>query len=223
MPFIISFVAGISTIIGYFFIYIKNSNKVLYLSLFFSSIILFLISMFDLLPDGLSLINSKYNIIISIMILIIFFMFGIILSSKLDNYIDSFSNSKLYRVGLMSMIAIIIHNVPEGIITYLTTSFDFKMGITLSIAIILHNIPEGVSISVPIYYSTNSKLKAFIYTFASGISEFIGSIVAFLFLRKFNSEFLIGILYSLIAGIMFYISVFDLLPAFFETKNKKSF
>ena len=65
------------------------------------------------------------------------------------------------------MLAIILHNIPEGIATFITTTNNVKLGVALTIAIALHNIPEGISISIPIYYSTNSKLKSFIYTFIS--------------------------------------------------------
>ncbi len=111
------------------------------------------------------------------------------------------------------MLAIIIHNIQEGIATFLTSTNNIKLGISLAIAIALHNIPEGISISVPIYYSTNNKMKAFLYTFISGISEFIGAIIASIFLTKFNSPLFMGCMYSIIAGIMLHISLCELLPS----------
>ena len=63
------------------------------------------------------------------------------------------SDKKLYKVGFISMIAIILHNIPEGIATFVATNSDITLGISLAIAIAMHNIPEGISISVPIYYS----------------------------------------------------------------------
>ena len=81
------------------------------------------------------------------------------------------------------MIAMIIHNIPEGIATFITTNNDITLGISLAIAIALHNIPEGISIALPIYYSTNKKKKAIFYTLISGISEPFGAILAFLFLK----------------------------------------
>lgn len=80
----------------------------------------------------------------------------------------------------------------------------------------MHNIPEGISISVPIYYSTNSKFKAILYTFISGISEFIGAIVAFVFLSEISSIFFLDLLYSLIAGIMISLVIDELLPYAFN-------
>lgn len=80
----------------------------------------------------------------------------------------------------------------------------------LTIAIALHNIPEGISISIPIYYSTNSKLKAFFYTFISGISEPLGALISYLFLSKFINNTILGIIYSTIAGMMINISINEL-------------
>ena len=89
------------------------------------------------------------------------------------------------------MIAIILHNVPEGIATFISSSKDISLGISLAIAITLHNIPEGISISIPIYYSTKSKFKALLYTFISGVSEPIGALIAYLFLSKYINDFII--------------------------------
>lgn len=110
------------------------------------------------------------------------------------------------------MIAIILHNVPEGIATFMTSTNDLKLGITLTIAITLHNIPEGISIAVPIFYATQQKRKAIFYTFISGISELFGAIIAYLFLAKYMTDTLMGVLFSFIAGIMIHISVYELIP-----------
>ena len=110
------------------------------------------------------------------------------------------------------MLAIILHNIPEGIATYLTSSNNMKLGMTLTIAIALHNIPEGISISIPIYYATKSRLKAFSYTLISGLSEPFGACIAALFLSQWITPSMMGILYAIIAGIMTHIALYELLP-----------
>lgn len=214
MPFILSILAGLSTLIGYMFIKLKNKeNRVLIISLGFASGVMFYISLFDLIPEGIFLLKANYILcIISISI-------GLFIALLLDIIFPN-NTSSLYHVGIVSMIAIIIHNIPEGIATYLTASTNIKLGITLAIAIALHNIPEGITISIPIYYSTKSKVKAFIYTFTSGISELLGAVIASIFLTDLNSKSFMGILYSIIAGIMLYISLHELLPE--SLKYKKS-
>lgn len=147
-----------------------------------------------------------------------FVIAGVLLSMVIDKYLpdNSYQNSSLYRVGMISMIAIMLHNIPEGIATFLTSNHDLTLGITLAIALALHNIPEGISVAVPIYYSTGSKKKAFIYTFVSGMSEFLGAVIASIFLVGFSNDFFMGCLYAIIAGIMMHISIYELLPSSFR-------
>ena len=109
------------------------------------------------------------------------------------------------------MLAIILHNIPEGIATFISTTKDTSLGISLATSIALHNIPEGISISIPIYYSTKSKFKALFYTFLSALSEPLGAIITYLFLLPYVNNILLGLLFSFIAGIMIQISLTELL------------
>lgn len=219
MPFLLTFLAGCSTLIGYLIIYIKNdNNKVLITSLAFASGVMFFMSLFDLIPEGFKLINTTYYLIFSIIISLLFLTLGIMTSSFINKSFKP-NNSYLYKVGIISMIAIILHNIPEGIATFLTTNHNLKLGIALALSLALHNIPEGISISIPIYYSTRSKKKAFLYTLISGMSEFLGAILAAIFLTGFSSNLFMGCLYLFIAGIMIYISLIELLPTSIKYKN----
>lgn len=94
-----------------------------------------------------------------------------------------------------------------------------KLGITLAIALALHNIPEGISVAIPIYYSTGSKKRAFFNTLISGMSEFLGALLASIFLVGFSNDFFMGCLYAMIAGIMIHISIYELLPSSFKYKK----
>ena len=118
------------------------------------------------------------------------------------------------------MLTIILHNIPEGIATFISTTKNTHLGISLTIAIALHNIPEGISISVPIYYSTKSKLKAFLYTLLSALSEPLGALITYLFLYKYINNIILGLLFSIIAGIMINISTQKLLPTSYSYKEK---
>jgi len=224
IPFIITFLAGCSTLIGFLLVFCKNnSNKVLISSLAFASGVMFLISITDLIPSSFSEINKTYYVIPAMLICSLFIVIGIIISMTIDKYLpdNSYHDGYLYRVGMISMIAIILHNVPEGIATFLTSNHDLNLGITLATALALHNIPEGISVAIPIYYSTGSKTKTFIYTLVSGMSEFVGAIFASIFLSRFSNDFFMGCLYAIIAGIMMHISIYELLPS--SLKYKKTF
>jgi ZIP family zinc transporter len=125
-------------------------------------------------------------------------------------------HKKLMRMGLFTALAIAIHNFPEGLATFLAALQDPTLGVAIAIAIALHNIPEGISVSVPIYYATGNRKKAFVYSVLSGLAEPVGALVAVGILRFFvGGEIppqLMGILFGGVAGIMVYISLDELLP-----------
>lgn len=131
----------------------------------------------------------------------------------------SVQHHKLMRTGLFTALAIGIHNFPEGLVTFLTALEDPGLGVAIAVAIALHNIPEGISVSVPIFYATGNRKKAFMYSMLSGLAEPVGAGVAYLALRSFVggdggvvSPQLMGILFGGVAGIMVYISLDELLP-----------
>ena len=222
LTFILTILAGLSTMLGCIVIFIKNidHNKIITASLSFASGVMLCVSLTDLIPESLNLINSN-NYFIKIIISLISVFIGLYISIIIDNITYKNNKNTLYQTGILSMIGIIIHNIPEGIITFITANNNIKLGINLTIAIALHNIPEGISISVPIYYSTKSKLKAIKYTLISAISEPFGALLTFLFLKKYINNYILGILFSGIAGIMLEISIFNLLPISKKYQNNK--
>ena len=221
--FLITTLAGLSTMIGSIIIfYKKKTDNIIVSSLAFASGVMICVSITDLIPESINLLHKNFYIFPTIIISLIFIVVGIIISMTIDKYLpENKSNSNLYRVGIISMLAIILHNIPEGIATFMASNTDLNLGISLAVAIALHNIPEGISISVPIYYATNSRLKALEYTFLSGMSELVGAIITYLFLGKFINPLFMGILFSVIAGIMMHISTYELIPTSLSYENKK--
>ena len=225
--FILSFLAGISTVIGALLIFFdKNkNNKIITMSLSFAAGVMICVSLTDLLPNSFKMILNTNNIFPRVILTLIFMTTGIIISMLIDKYLPSEyqnkDNNGLYKIGIISMVAIILHNIPEGIATFITSSNNLKLGITLTIAIALHNIPEGISIAVPIYHSTNNKRKAILYSLVSGMSEVVGSIIAYLFLSPFINDHIMAALYAIIAGIMIHISVYELLPGAYKEGTLK--
>lgn len=223
--FLITSLAGLSTLLGTIVIFFskKDSNKIIVSSLSFAAGVMLCVSLLDLVPESLELLTSKYSNVASILFFGIFLSIGVLVSMFIDRKMpdNNKSNSKLFRVGIISMLAIILHNIPEGIATFMASSMNAKLGISLALAIAMHNIPEGISISVPIYYSTGSKKKSFLYTFISAISEPFGALIAFLFLRHFITDSFMGMLFAFIAGIMTHISLYELLPEAKSYNDKK--
>jgi len=224
--FLLSSIAGFSTLIGFLFIFIKNDRVgVISRALGFASGVMFTISLIDLIPNSLNLIIKEYKFIYTVFIVLFGFFMGVIVSNIIAQKVEKSSEkgSKLYKLGIITMLVIMMHNIPEGIATFITTTNNIKLGITLTIAIALHNIPEGISISIPIYYSTNSKLRAFIYTLISGLSEPIGAVIAYLFLAKYVDDSVLGLIYSLIAGMMINISINELYKESISYNKKNTF
>ena len=211
ISFLITVLAGFSTILGTFPIFLKKDKDIISKSLLFASGVMFTVSVTDLIPESIKCLIDVFYLIPAILIFFIFFVFGSISSLVIEAKTPKKENN-LYRVGIISMIAIFLHNVPEGIATFMCSSNNISLGILMSIAIALHNIPEGISIATPIYYATGSRGKALFYTVISGFSEILGAIIAFIFLYRFINNFSLGILYSFIGGIMIYISIFELIP-----------
>lgn len=108
---------------------------------------------------------------------------------------------------------IIFHNFPEGIATFISSLQAPSIAIPIVVAIAIHNIPEGIAVSVPIYQATGSKIKAFKYSFLSGLAEPIGALVGWLILMPIMSDMVFGLLFAGVAGIMVFISFDELLPA----------
>ena len=162
------------------------------------------------------------------------FFGGIFLIALIDKLVPSFENPheirgveemggnatagqvqdpRLLRMGIFTALAIAIHNFPEGLATFAAALSDPSLGISIAIAIAIHNIPEGISVSVPIYYATGSKKKAFVFSFLSGVSEPLGAVIGYAIFFKFFNEMVFGILFAMVAGIMVFISLDELLPS----------
>lgn len=226
--FLLTILAGFSTMIGTIIMFIKrkNYNNVILSSLAFASGVMITVSITDLIPESILLIRENLSTISTIFISFFGITLGVVISMLIDYYLPDkpINNTKdkcLFKVGIISMIAIILHNIPEGIATFVATNSDVSLGLSLAIAIAMHNIPEGISISVPIYHSTGSKSKALLYTFISALSEPFGALITFLFLKRFMNDLILGILFSIIAGIMLHISLCELLPSAKKYKNNK--
>ena len=222
LALILTAVAGLSTGVGSAIAYFIKKPKMSYLSfsLGFSAGVMIYISFMELLPNALAGVGETWGITA--------FFSGIVLIGLIDILIPEAKNPHHYkepsdivevgvdkpllRTGLITALAIGIHNFPEGLATFGTALSNVKLGVIIALAIAIHNVPEGISVSVPIFYATGDKGKAFFYSFLSGLAEPVGAITGFLILMPFMSEGLLASLLAFISGIMVYISVDELLP-----------
>jgi ZIP family zinc transporter len=123
------------------------------------------------------------------------------------------SQSSLMRSGMFVMLGIAIHNFPEGLVTFsCAATGDIAFGIMIAVAIAIHNIPEGIAVSVPIFYATGDRRRAFTYSFLSGVAEPVGALIGYGILLPFLTPTLLSSLLAFVAGIMVYISLDEILP-----------
>ena len=220
--FIITLIAGLSTLIGIFPCLLKEKYKdnIIITSLAFSSGVMLTISLISLIPESYTLLREINQIPNTIIKLSFYIILGIIISTTINHKIEN--KNTLYKLGIISIITIILHNIPEGIATYISSSQNTALGLKLAFAITIHNIPEGISIAIPIYYSTKSLKKATIYTLISGLSEFIGALITYIFLKNYISSTLLTITLGITSGIMINISLKELLPNSLKYNKKKT-
>ena len=223
--------AGLSTGIGSALAFFakRTNTKFLSISLGFSAGVMIYVSMIEIFAKAKESLIIDFGEVTGSWLTVASFFGGILLTAIIDKLVPSYENpheihmieemetgikeAKLLRLGLFSALAIAIHNFPEGLATFTAALRDPKIGISIAIAIAIHNIPEGIAVSIPIYYATNNKKKAFFYSFMSGLAEPAGAVVGYFVIYSFFSDSIFGILFAMVAGIMVFISLDELLPS----------
>ena len=227
LPLILTLCAGMSTLVGGFItFFVKRDNlKALSIGLGFSAGVMVYISLNELMTEAPIMLSAFCSENLAKILAFCGFALGIVIAVLIDYFIpdhieDDFLNTskkcqqhhKIQRAGLITALAVTLHNFPEGIATFLVSSQDLRLGIPVAIAIAIHNIPEGIAIALPIFHSTGKKRLAILYSFLSGISEPVGGLIGVLLLRTVMPDQAIGVMTAAVAGIMVYISFDTLLP-----------
>lgn len=214
---LLSLFAGLSTAMGGVLVFLIKDFKRCYLafSLAFATGVMITISFVELLPTGME--SFGYTGALAVFFVgaaVAFFIDYLVphnyIMEKVSN--DKDFNPQLFRVGLFVALGIAIHNFPEGFAVFAGNLASFKLGIVVAIALAIHNIPEGFAVSMPVYYATKNKRKAFLISLLSGLAEPVGAIIAALVLLPFLSAQLIGASLAFVAGVMVYICIDELLP-----------
>ena len=225
--------AGLSTGVGSALAFFAKKTNTAFLSiaLGFSAGVMIYVSFVEIFVKARTELSSELGELNGYIATTVAFFGGILFIALIDRLIPSVENpheikkvedmspekakgnKKLMRMGLFTALAIAIHNFPEGLATFTAALTDPTLGIAIAVAIAIHNIPEGIAVSIPVYYATGSKKKAFWLSFSSGLAEPVGALVGYLILMPFLSPIVFGILFAGVAGIMVFISLDELLPA----------
>lgn len=231
LAFGLTLLAGLSTGFGSIIAFFAHRTNTVFLSvsLGFSAGVMIYISLVEMLGQSVKSLSLSQGAKTGSWIAVLSFFGGMAIAATIDKLVPSYENphearsveemdlgqrgsGQLMRMGVFSALAIGIHNFPEGLATFTATLKNPTLGISIAIAIAIHNIPEGIAVSVPIYYATGNKRKAFVYSFLSGIAEPLGALVGFLVLLPFFNDTVFGVLFAAVAGIMVFISFDELLP-----------
>jgi len=218
---------GIGSAMGFF---AKRTNtKFLSFSLGFSAGVMIYVSFIEIFVKARESLTASWGVKGGSWGTLAAFFTGMALIGIIDKFVPEYENpheahkieemnpesqkkNPLLRMGIFTALAIGIHNFPEGLATFTAALKDPSIGLPIAIAIAIHNIPEGIAVSVPVYYATGSRKKAFYYSFLSGVSEPLGALLGYVLLRNFMSDVLFGLIFAMVAGIMVFISFDELLP-----------
>lgn len=238
LAFGLTLFAGLSTGIGSALAFFARPTNKKFLSavLGFSAGVMLYVSFIEIFPSAEQILQKELGTSKGTLYTVIAFFIGIFVIAIIDRLIpyaenpheiknmddmeglegaekEKMEKKYLARMGLFTAIAIAIHNFPEGMVTFFSTLQDPALGISLAIAIAIHNVPEGIAISVPIYFATGSKKKAFFYSLLSGIAEPAGALAFYFILMPFFNDVIFGMIFSAVGGVMVFISLDELLPA----------
>lgn len=233
IAFLLTLIAGLCTGIGSLIALFasKTNRKFLSFSLGLSAGVMIYVSFVELFQDAQQRAIDELGTRPGMLVAAGCFFGGFLLIGIIDRLVPKYENPhemrsvetmndpnlsvdiRLKRMGLMTALAIGIHNFPEGIATFTSALESPALGMAIAAAIAIHNIPEGIAVSVPVYQATGSKKTAFKYSFLSGLSEPVGALLAYAVLMPFITPFLLGIIFAVVAGIMVFISLDELLPA----------
>ena len=231
--FLLTVLAGLSTGIGSAIAFLarRTNRKLLCLSLGFSAGVMIYVSMIELLVTARESLTAELGTAGGSWVVIVSFFGGMLVVAGIDRLVPSYENPheahmleemsdearekdpRLLRMGVLSALAIALHNFPEGMATFAAALKDPALGVSIAIAIAIHNIPEGIAVSVPVFYATGDRKKAFGWSFLSGLAEPAGAVIGYLILAPYLNETVFGILFASVAGIMVFISFDELLPA----------
>ena len=238
LAFAVTLGAGLATGIGSTIAFFaKTTNKGFFaISMGFSAGVMIYLSFVEILPKATGYLSEYFTEVQSAAFAAAALVAGLIVMAIIDALVPSGANphentqvelldesratapeiekqnKALLRMGLFVALAIAIHNFPEGLATFLLVLDDPEIGIALAIAVAMHNIPEGIAVSVPVYYATKSKLKAFRLSFLSGLAEPAGAVIGYLILAQFLNHLVLGVIFAMVAGVMIFLAIDTLLP-----------
>jgi len=234
MAIALTLFAGLSTGIGSALAFFTKQTNTRFLSasLGFSAGVMIYVSMIEIFAKAKSALVEALGQAAGAWATVGAFLAGMVLMAAIDRLVPSSDNpheirrleemtegnrhaaskGRLMRMGMFTAMAIAVHNFPEGLATFASALRDPALGTAVAVAVAIHNIPEGIAVSVPVYFATGDRRRAFRLSFLSGLSEPAGALIGYVLLFRFFNDVVFGVLFAVVAGIMVFISLDELLP-----------
>lgn len=226
MALLITLIVGLFTFIGSLIIFFtKNNKKIVDFSISIGFGVLLALIILELIPETLELIQTKFMVVGSILAVLVLAGAGIFALKILDKFVPDHDGSKsntLIHIGVMTSVALVIHNLLEGMAIYTSLSSSLKFGGMLGLGVALHNIPLGMSITSLFYKNGKDNKKAILVSLIVSLSTFVGGLITYVFAGAILADFYRGVILAITLGMLIYIVLFELLPHMVENKNKKS-
>lgn len=229
MPLLFTLGTGIFMIIGLFIVFLtKNNRKIVDLSISIAFGVMTMLIFAELLPEAYEKMNEQFSTFQSVFMIFGFVVVGILMLKVLDLFVpdhdveekETTIPENLFHIGVVSSIALVLHNIIEGMAIYSTVTTDPSMGLLVTIGVGLHNIPMGMVVTSTFYQANADKKKTTLFVLGIALSTFLGGLIMF-FLSGMITSFVLGILLSITLGMLFYIVVFELLEEMLHNHNPK--
>ena len=224
MGLVITFILGFFIIIGALITFLSKNNKsFINFSIGLAFSVITLLVLLELIPHTLETLNSVNSIRNSIIVLMMFSISGILMLKILDSFIPHHHGNhkhNLEHIGLLTSVAIILHNVIEGMAIYNICEMSLSAGLLISVGVGLHNIPLGMIVASTLYQGNKDKKQTTYIITLIALSTFLGGLLM-LVLNDYFSVQIQGIILSITLGMLIYISIFELMPKILKIKNKR--
>ncbi len=229
---LLTIVVGLFTLIGTIIVFqTKNNKKIIDFSICIAFGVMVSLAILEIIPEEIELFSVEFKKEKVFLLIVSSSLIGIGILKTLDHFIpehEAHNHTKkaqsenLFHIGIVSSIALILHNIIEGMALAATTIADIKLAFLMCIGIGLHNIPMGMVITSTFYNGNKNKKKTILYLIGISLSTLIGGLIFFLLKGKIITNNVLGILLGITLGMLIYIFMFELLPSIKNMKDKKT-
>lgn len=207
---------------------VKKKEKVVDFSIGLALGVMVMLSILDLLPEIIEHLGLKH-----IYIFLIGIIAGYYLLRLLDKFIPDHDHEdkanlnkgelreNLIHIGIVTSLALVLHNIVEGMAVYGTILSDTKLGVAVTIGIGFHNIPLGMVIAATFHQSNENLWKTITIISMVSLSTFLGGLIMFFLNISTINPVILGTLLSITLGMLVYITIGELIPRIRESKNRK--